>query len=94
MQKITPHLWFQDQAEEAAKFYTTIFKDSKIVGTTRYGEAGAAASGRPKGNRDDRSLRARRAGIHRVEGGQGTRGASSGAVDRPAEAVVDSTFPG
>jgi predicted 3-demethylubiquinone-9 3-methyltransferase (glyoxalase superfamily) len=49
MQRITPFLWFNDQAEEAAKFYTSIFKNSKIVSIVRYGEAAAKASGRPKG---------------------------------------------
>jgi predicted 3-demethylubiquinone-9 3-methyltransferase (glyoxalase superfamily) len=49
MQKITPFLWFDSQAEEAAKYYTSIFKNSKIVSTGRYDEAGAAAAGRPKG---------------------------------------------
>jgi predicted 3-demethylubiquinone-9 3-methyltransferase (glyoxalase superfamily) len=49
MQKITPFLWFDNQAEEAAKFYASIFKDSKIVNIARYDDAGAAASGRPKG---------------------------------------------
>jgi len=49
MQKITPFLWFANQAEEAATFYTSIFKNSKIVSVTRYDEAGAEASGRPKG---------------------------------------------
>ena len=39
-QKIAPCLWFDDQAEEAAKFYVGIFKNSKIVQVTRYGEAG------------------------------------------------------
>jgi predicted 3-demethylubiquinone-9 3-methyltransferase (glyoxalase superfamily) len=39
-QKITPCLWFDDQAEEATKFYTGIFKNSKIVAVTRYTEAG------------------------------------------------------
>jgi len=38
MQKITPFLWFNDQAEEAADFYVSIFKNSKIVSTMRYGE--------------------------------------------------------
>lgn len=38
--KITPFLWFDTQAEEAAKFYTSVFKNSKITATTRYGEAG------------------------------------------------------
>jgi predicted 3-demethylubiquinone-9 3-methyltransferase (glyoxalase superfamily) len=50
MQKITPCLWFDDQAEEAATFYTSIFKHSKIGPVTRYGEAGAGVSGRPKGS--------------------------------------------
>ena len=49
MQKITPFLWFDNQAEEAAKFYVSIFKKSKIVSITRYGEAGAEATGKPKG---------------------------------------------
>lgn len=49
MQKITPFLWFDDQAEEAARFYTSTFKKSKIGSIARYGEAGAEASGRPKG---------------------------------------------
>jgi 3-demethylubiquinone-9 3-methyltransferase len=38
MPKITPFLWFDDQAEEAVKFYTFIFKNSKIGKTLRYGE--------------------------------------------------------
>jgi predicted 3-demethylubiquinone-9 3-methyltransferase (glyoxalase superfamily) len=50
VQKITPCLWFDNQAEEAAKFYASIFKNSKIGNTTRYGEAGAKVSGRPKGS--------------------------------------------
>lgn len=49
MQKFTPCLWFDSNAEEAVKFYTSIFKNSKITGVTRYGEAGAEVSGRPKG---------------------------------------------
>jgi predicted 3-demethylubiquinone-9 3-methyltransferase (glyoxalase superfamily) len=40
MQKITPFLWFDGQAEEAAKFYVSIFKNSKVVAVTRFGEAG------------------------------------------------------
>ncbi len=48
MQKITPFLWFNDQAEEAVKFYASIFKKSKILKVARYGEAGERASGRPK----------------------------------------------
>jgi len=38
MQKITPFLWFDTQAEEAAKFYCSVFKNSKIESTSRYGE--------------------------------------------------------
>ena len=49
MQKITPHLWFDNQAEEAVNFYTSIFKNSKTVNVARYGEEGAKASARPKG---------------------------------------------
>ena len=50
MQKITPCLWFDHQAEEAAKFYASIFKNSKIGHMTPYGEGGAKVSGRPKGS--------------------------------------------
>jgi predicted 3-demethylubiquinone-9 3-methyltransferase (glyoxalase superfamily) len=49
MQKITPFLWFDNQAEEAVDYYVSIFKNSKIVNVTRYGEDGATVSGRPKG---------------------------------------------
>ena len=48
MQKLTPCLWFDDKAEEAAKFYVSIFKNAKLGPITRYGEAGANVSGRPK----------------------------------------------
>ena len=44
-QKITPFLWFDDQAEEAAQFYTSIFKNSKILNVSRYGEAGPGQKG-------------------------------------------------
>jgi predicted 3-demethylubiquinone-9 3-methyltransferase (glyoxalase superfamily) len=40
MQKITPFLWFDNQAEEAARFYTSIFKNSRTLSISRYGEAG------------------------------------------------------
>ena len=50
MQKITPFLWFDHQAEEAAKFYTSIFKNSKIEKMARYSEGAANASGRQKGS--------------------------------------------
>ena len=44
-QQITPFLWFDHQAEQAANFYTSIFKDSKIVSVSRYGEAGPGTAG-------------------------------------------------
>lgn len=50
MQNITPCLWFDDQAEEAVNFYVSLFRNSKVVNITRYGEAGAQASGRPEGS--------------------------------------------
>jgi len=50
MQKITPFLWFDSQAEEAAKFYVSIFTNSKIVNVVRYGDEAAKAAGRPKGS--------------------------------------------
>jgi predicted 3-demethylubiquinone-9 3-methyltransferase (glyoxalase superfamily) len=49
-QKITPFLWFDDKAEEAAKFYTSIFKNSKIGNITRYDEEAAGPTGRPAGS--------------------------------------------
>ena len=45
MQKITPFLWFDDQAEEAVKFYTSIFKNSKVGRVLRYDEQSAKAAG-------------------------------------------------
>ncbi len=50
MQKVTPCLWFDNQAEEAVNFYASIFKNSKVGSIARYGEAGAKVSGRPKGS--------------------------------------------
>lgn len=49
MQKITPFIWFDSNAEEAARFYTSIFKNSKITTTTRYNEEAAKVSGIPAG---------------------------------------------
>ena len=40
MQKIAPFLWFNDQAEEAMNFYISVFKNSKVLGVSRYGEGG------------------------------------------------------
>ena len=45
MQKLTPCLWFDNQAEEAAKFYTSIFKRSKIGAIARYGDSGPGPKG-------------------------------------------------
>jgi predicted 3-demethylubiquinone-9 3-methyltransferase (glyoxalase superfamily) len=50
MQKITPFLWFDNQAEAAVKFYTSIFKNSKIGKIARYDSAGEKVSGRPAGS--------------------------------------------
>jgi predicted 3-demethylubiquinone-9 3-methyltransferase (glyoxalase superfamily) len=45
MQKITPFLWFDGNAEEAMNFYVSIFKNSRVVSVTRYGEAGPGPKG-------------------------------------------------
>jgi predicted 3-demethylubiquinone-9 3-methyltransferase (glyoxalase superfamily) len=50
MQKITPFLWFDSQAEEAVNFYVSIFENSKIGTIVRYGDEAAKASGRPVGS--------------------------------------------
>jgi predicted 3-demethylubiquinone-9 3-methyltransferase (glyoxalase superfamily)/uncharacterized protein (DUF427 family) len=50
LQKITPFLWLDSQAEEAADFYVSIFRNSKILQVTRYGEAGKEVHGRPPGS--------------------------------------------
>jgi predicted 3-demethylubiquinone-9 3-methyltransferase (glyoxalase superfamily) len=49
-QKITPFLWFDSQAEEAANFYVSIFKQSRIGGIARYDDEASRAAGRPKGS--------------------------------------------
>jgi predicted 3-demethylubiquinone-9 3-methyltransferase (glyoxalase superfamily) len=45
MQRITPFLWFDDKAEEAMNFYVSVFKNSKVVRVSRYGEAGPGPKG-------------------------------------------------
>ena len=50
LQRITPCLWFDDAAEEAAKFYVSIFDNSRVGDISRYDEAAARASGRPAGS--------------------------------------------
>jgi predicted 3-demethylubiquinone-9 3-methyltransferase (glyoxalase superfamily) len=49
-QKITPFLWFDSQAEEAANFYVSIFKQSRIGAISRYDDEASKAAGRPKGS--------------------------------------------
>lgn len=50
MQKITPFLWFDDNAEEAVGFYLATFKDAKIKSISRYGKENSALSGKPAGS--------------------------------------------
>ena len=50
IRRISPCLWFDDEAEQAAEFYTSIFKNSKIVAITRYGKAGYDVHQRPEGS--------------------------------------------
>src|SRR6185369_1507428 len=49
-QKIAPCLWFDNQGEDAANFYVSIFGNSKIVQIARYGKAGQETHGRPEGS--------------------------------------------
>ncbi|GLQ96235.1 VOC family protein [Dyella mobilis] len=49
-QRITPFLWFHDNAEEAAHFYVSVFEHSRIVTSTRYSREAAMATGRPEGS--------------------------------------------
>ncbi|MGH7344797.1 MAG: VOC family protein [Candidatus Rokuibacteriota bacterium] len=50
LQKITPFLWFDNQAEEAANFYVSIFKQSRVGAILRYDDEASKAAGRPKGS--------------------------------------------
>jgi predicted 3-demethylubiquinone-9 3-methyltransferase (glyoxalase superfamily) len=50
MQRITPNLWFDRQAEEAAHLYVSLFPNSRIVDVAHYGESGAEVSGQPQGS--------------------------------------------
>ncbi len=50
LQKITPFLWFDDQAEEASKFYVSVFKNGKIKHLQRYAEAAVSVTGKPVGS--------------------------------------------
>ena len=62
-QKITPFLWFDSEAEEAAQLYTSVFPNSRIVGVSRYGEAGPGTAGSVM----TVELRARREAVRRAE---------------------------
>jgi predicted 3-demethylubiquinone-9 3-methyltransferase (glyoxalase superfamily) len=50
MSKLRPNLWFDTQAEEAARFYTSVFKDGKLGKVSRYPEAGQEIHGKPPGS--------------------------------------------
>ena len=50
IQRITPCLWFDDRAEEAVAFYTAVFRNSRVVGTSHYGEEGREIHGKPPGS--------------------------------------------
>ncbi|MBI5290130.1 MAG: VOC family protein [Chloroflexi bacterium] len=50
MQQLIPHLWYDNEAEEAANFYTGIFKNSKILSTVRYPKAAEEVSGKKAGS--------------------------------------------
>ncbi len=63
MQKITPFLWFDANAEEAMNFYTSIFKNSRIGEIRRYGDAGPG----PKGSVMTVQISDRGSGIHGAE---------------------------
>lgn len=49
MQKVTPFLWFDNQVMDAAKFYVSVFKNSKILNDSHYGDEGQEITGKPKG---------------------------------------------
>src|SRR5919109_227137 len=67
--KITPCLWFDNQAEEAAKFYVSLFKNSAIAAVTRYGKQGFEVHGRPEGSVMTVSFRLEGQGFTALNGG-------------------------
>ena len=69
MQKISPFLWFNNDAEEAVKFYTSVFKNSKIGTMARYDEAGAKAAHMPKGSVMTVSFQLEGQGFAAINGG-------------------------
>ncbi len=79
MNNITPFLWFNDNAEDAMRFYVAVFPDSKVLEVTRYGDAGLG----PKGSVMTRDVRGRGAAIHRFEGRPAIQIHGSGLFSRP-----------
>ncbi len=69
MTGITPFLWFDSQAEEAANFYVSIFEDSAITSVSRYGEEGKEVHGRPPGSAMTVSFRLRGTPYMALNGG-------------------------
>jgi hypothetical protein len=57
LQKITPCLWFDSEAEEAARFYVSVFKDARIGRISRHGKEGFEIHGRPEGSGNDCGVR-------------------------------------
>ncbi len=94
--RITPFLWFDTQAEEAANYYVSIFPDSRVLSVTRYTKESSSASGQPEGGVMTVSFEldaALRTAIDPVEFDDGN-GAEVGAAhdevgDQLAEAVAD-----
>lgn len=70
MQKITPFLWFDNNAEDAVNFYTSLFDDSKILKINRYDEAGAKASGQKIGSAMTISFKLEGQNFAALNGGQ------------------------
>ncbi len=69
MTGITPFLWFDDQAEEAANFYVSIFEDAAVTSVSRYGEEGREIHGRPAGSAMTVSFRLRGQDFMALNGG-------------------------
>ena len=66
MDKITPHLWFDGEAEEAANYYVSVFKNAGVTGKLHYGEAAAKVAGNACRFRADRNLPTGWPGIRRA----------------------------
>ena len=66
-QKIVPNLWFDTQAEEAARLYTSLFGNARIGATTHYSDAGEEVHRRQPGTCDDGRVRTRRLPVRRSQ---------------------------